>query len=258
MDTRLVARLVDSPPTNVVSQIKINFSMVLNLLLSHSPNQIKDLLKNSFATYLIVKRRNPKHRPSDPFFYWHDFLRHLRFLKKKGFVADDSELTDDGRWASRLRMDQPLLVAEGLRRNLFPDSDPALLAAVFATFVSDRESDENINKRLLPKTLLAAFLSLEKGLRSFAKDMADNRFDVKPLSVRPAAAMFAWATGKPWDVVCSEFEIEEGDLAMLILRTADHLRHIISVTEAFTAVADSAKEAMRLILRDPVSTEYED
>jgi superfamily II RNA helicase len=232
--------------------------MVLNLLLSHSPDQIKDLLENSFASYLVMKRRDQKHRPSDRFFYWHDFLRHLRFLKKRGFVTDSSELTGDGRWASRLRVDQPLLVAEGLRQNLFPDSDPALLAAVFATFVSDRETDEKVNKRLISKSLATTFLSLKKGLRSFAKDMTDNRFEVRPLSVRPAAAMFAWATGKPWDAVCSVFEIEEGDLAMLILRTADHLRHIISVADTFPAAASCAREAIVLILRDPVVTDDED
>ena len=45
MDVRLAARLIEAPPSDVTSQIKINFSMVLNLLLSHAPQQVEDLLQ---------------------------------------------------------------------------------------------------------------------------------------------------------------------------------------------------------------------
>ena len=69
MDVRLMASLLDAPPSDVVSQIKINFSMVLNLLLSHTPAQIEELLRKSFANYLIrqsgQKKRPPPNRISD-------------------------------------------------------------------------------------------------------------------------------------------------------------------------------------------------
>ena len=39
-------------------------------------------------------------------------------------------LTDDGRWASKLRLDYPLLVAQCLRENAFPEENEKLLAAV--------------------------------------------------------------------------------------------------------------------------------
>ena len=60
MDIRLTAKLMTSPPSDVSSQIKINFSMVLNLLLSHTPEQIEDLLKKSFATFMIIHGRKEK------------------------------------------------------------------------------------------------------------------------------------------------------------------------------------------------------
>ena len=52
---------------------------------------------------------------------WADFLRHLNFLKAEGYVRDNGTLTDDGKWASHLRIDQPLMIAEGLRSGLFPE-----------------------------------------------------------------------------------------------------------------------------------------
>jgi superfamily II RNA helicase len=255
MNIRWVAKLVASPPTAVFSQIKINFSMALNLLLSHSPPQIEDLLEKSFATFQMLRRKKqmqPRSGMTDRKFLWKDFQRHLHFLEEKGFISSNGALTDDGRWASGLRIDQPLLVAEGLRRKMFPESDPVLLAAIFASFVSDRESDDRVQKKHLPKKVLTAFLKMRKGLRPFARDMFQKRFDVHPLYIRPAAALYAWATGKEWEEVLSIGEMEEGDLAMLIMRTADHLRHLRSLNDTFPAVSQNADQAIDLILREPV------
>ena len=255
MDVRLVAKLMASPPTAVFSQIKINFSMVLNLLLSHTPEQIEDLLEKSFAAFQFLRRKKQKHSLSgitDRKFLWKDFKRHMHFLKEKGFINDAGALTDDGKWASGLRIDQPLLVAEGLRRGVFPESDPALLAAIFAAFVNDRESDDRIQKKHLPKNVLTAFLKMRKGLRPFTRDMFHKRFDVSPLFIRPAAAIYAWATGKEWTEVLTVLEMEEGDLAMLILRTADHLRHLRALKDTFPEISQSADLAIDLILREPV------
>ena len=47
----LIHNLFNSTPEPVVSQIQINFSMVLNLLLSHRPPQIKNLLDMSLAAF---------------------------------------------------------------------------------------------------------------------------------------------------------------------------------------------------------------
>ena len=255
MNVRLVAKLMASPPTAVFSQIKINFSMVLNLLLSHTPAQIEDLLDKSFAAFQMLRKKNQKHFQSgisDRKFLWKDFKRHLQFLKVKGFINDAEALTEDGMWASGLRIDQPLLVAEGLRRELFPESDPVLLAAIFAAFVNDRESDDRIQKKHLPKRVLTAFLNIRKGLRPFARDMHHQRFDVSPLFIRPTAAMYAWASGKEWAEVLIVGEMEEGDLAMLILRTADHLRHLRSLRDTFPEISQTADRAIDLILREPV------
>ena len=97
MDIRLTAKLMKSPPSDVSSQIKINFSMVLNLLLSHTPEQIEDLLKKSFATYMIIHAREKKGLQksveNDHKQLWQDFVRHLDFLKETGY-ADQKRQTD--------------------------------------------------------------------------------------------------------------------------------------------------------------------
>jgi superfamily II RNA helicase len=260
MDIRRIAKLITSPPSDVSSQIKINFSMALNLLLSHAPDQIEDLLKKSFATYMIVTAR--KKGGARKFFrdehkqLWRDFLHHLNFLKDTGYVTEHGMLTADGKWASQLRVDQPIMIAQGFRLGIFPESDPALLAAIIASFVNERESDDGIEKVFKPKTLLTTFRKVKTSLEPFAKQMTDRRFDVRPLFLRPAATLYAWASGQSWEKVLSVAKMEEGDLAMLILRTADNLRHVKTLARVFPEAAKTSARSIELIMRYPVVIEY--
>ena len=251
MDVRQVARLFKMPPGPVHSQIRINFSMALNLLLSHRPEEVKELLHLCLAAF-------QKHGASmggegaAHAHLWDEFQHHLSFLKATGFVDDQDRLTEDGQWASQLRIDQPLLVAEGLRLGLFPRSDPVLLAAIMACFVNEKQTDEHLDKKALPKPLVQAVTRVIRGLRGFAKYMQVNGFETRPLYYRPTVNMWAWASGWPWDKVIHAGQMAEGDLAMLILRTADHLRHIRTLGRFFSPQAASAGEAIDRILRDPV------
>lgn len=261
MDIRRIAKLITSPPSDVSSQIKINFSMVLNLLLSHTPDQIEDLLKNSFATYTIVtsrKKRQARRSLRDEHKQlWQNFLHHLNFLKDTGYVTEQGMLTADGKWASQLRVDQPILIAQGFRLGIFPETDPALLAAVIAVFVNERESDDRIEKRFKPKTLLTIFRKIKTSLEPFAEQMTDRGFEVRPLFLRPAATLYAWAAGQSWERVLSVAKMEEGDLAMLIHRTADNLRHVRTLTRVFPQAAKTSARSIELIMRYPVVMDYD-
>ena len=86
--------------------------------------------------------------------------------------------------------------------------------------------------------------------------MAERGFFVRPLFLRPALAVFAWAAGQPWEKVLSIAAIEEGDLAMLILRTADNLRHIRTLKQVFPQAAQTAAASIELILRYPVTMDH--
>ncbi|MEZ4604659.1 MAG: hypothetical protein R2861_15030 [Desulfobacterales bacterium] len=61
--------------------------MTLNLLLSHSPEQVRELLGKSFAAYQLTHGNRKKDpcpgRPPDMDILWRDFLHHLDFLTKR-------------------------------------------------------------------------------------------------------------------------------------------------------------------------------
>jgi ATP-dependent RNA helicase HelY len=184
---------------------------------------------------------------------WNDFVKHLDFLKGEGFVTEGNRLTSDGVWASQLRLDQPLMIAEGLRTGILPDSDPALLGALVAPFVHDRDVEERLDEATVPKRLLNAFHKMIKALTPLMERKVMGGFEARPIVLWPAATIYAWANGQPWEKVLEIGGMAEGDLAMLVTRTADNLRQIASLTKVYPAIARSALDAIDMILREPVA-----
>jgi hypothetical protein len=183
---------------------------------------------------------------------WADFMRHLNFLKAEGYVRDNGALTDDGKWTSQLRIDQPLMIAEGLRLGLFPESDPALLAALIAAFVYDREIEVEFDQSKAPQELVNAYDKMKNGLLPLIQRKAVQGFSVRPFPLWAAATIHAWAKGLEWDRVLKIADMTEGDLAMLTSRAADNLRQIASVSNVYPAIARTSTQAISLILREPV------
>ncbi len=278
MDARLIGRLVHARAGDVTSQIRVNFSMVLNLLPSHRPEEIAALLERSFAAYLRStenggdgafqaggnasagfppdsgKDARPGIDRADQTGLAGDFFHHYYFLMETGYVDEAGRLTEDGVWASRLRVDQPLLIAEALKNGLLPGDDPRMLAAMIAAFVNERESVDRFRDTAVPNQVKKNFHKMVKGIRPFQDRMFSGGFPVRTLYLRPAVSVFLWASGLwPWDKVVTISETAEGDLAMLILRTADHLRHLIALKDVFPEAAGAAGTALDALLREPVA-----
>jgi superfamily II RNA helicase len=251
MDLSHIRKLLLKKPEGVVSQIRSDFAMVLNLLLSQTPDTIREIFAKSLASY---QRRGTKTEslPGGRLDLWTDFQRHLRLLKEEGFVDKTDRLTPNGVWASRLRLDQPLLIAECLRRNLFPQDDERLLAAVIAPFVYDGDQDLVVPRRELPRPLTCAGDRIRKSLAPLMDKLKAGGFPLAPLLQWPAAVIHAWAAGDDWDRIVRRVGIADGDLAMLITRTADNLRQIAALKETHRETARRAALAREAILRPPV------
>ncbi len=259
MNIPYLAGLVDAPALDVDSQIKINFSMVLNLLLSHTPDQIQTLLSKSFASYQISSGKKKASRMARKKFgddlehLWVDFLEHMDFLAQEGFVTPKGELTPDGIWASKLRIDSPLLVAESIRETLLPEKDAPLLAAVMASFVNEKEfRDDVLYQGSMSKRLKECFLDLRKGLKPFAVKMLQKGFLAPNLYIQPALLTFAWSRGMEWEELMHGSDYPEGDFARLMLRTAENLRQVAKLDDHFPRLSDTALKAVDLILKEPV------
>jgi len=250
MDLGHVRKMLFGAPEDILSQLKNDFAMVLNLLMSQTPADVKKIFERSFAAW--QQNLSDGHTASAAALLWKDFSLHLDFLQREGFVEHSGRLTEDGLWAARLRLDYPLLVAECLRKNAFPEDNDRLLAAVAAVFAYDRDDDIQLATKELPHKLMAALRKMLLAVRPLSRRLEEAGFVSAKLYTSAGVAMYNWAQGRSWDDVIKTTGIAEGDMASLILRTADNLRQIAALKDTHPEVAACAYRAREAILREPV------
>ncbi len=357
----LIKKLIASPPDPINSQIKINFSMTLNLLLSHNPDEVKELLAQSFATHqktetvkhfkqehgllidelnstikgglcddildisekikqwketrkrlsrLLKKKKkllkkypdynsadmegriyslerkiqrlaceNCKvfsicHEGTDAMFFsklfraedlhnriisvenllWEEFENHLDFLVLNGFADVKGSLTSDGLWASKLRLEHPLIIAELIRKGVLNRLSPELLSGIVAIFVNDKFRDLDINAGMKwnKRPLVSAYYRMKDTVNDIMKLMHKNGFNTPQIQFWPAAALYTWCSGETWENVIQLTSVDEGDLAMLVFRTADNLRQLTALKDTHPELASIADSCLKRILREPV------
>ena len=188
---------------------------------------------------------------------WMSFKRHVRFLKGTGFVDEMDRLTPDGYWASKLRLDQPLLIAEAIRKGGFSGVSPEVMAGGIAPFVWDRVEEVELKAQSPIK-----LNDMEESFNRVIESIEDMRrlksiwgFESPSILFWPAAALFLWARGVPWEQLLFFVPVDEGDMASLIMRTADHLKQVKNLIETHRELAFIAETAIDLILREPVFIE---
>ena len=84
--------------------------------------------------------------------------------------------------------------------------------------------------------------------------MLKKDFHAPNLFIQPSLLLYSWAHDEPWDNIVTHPEYGPGDFARLTMRTADNLRQISKLDKTFPEISKTAKEAITLILKDPVVT----
>jgi superfamily II RNA helicase len=123
---------------------------------------------------------------------------------------------------------------------------------VIAPFVYDGDQELAVIKKELPRKLSRSYDRVIKNVADLAGRLKTGGFPVAPLFLWPAAVIYAWAMGGDWNRIILKAGITDGDMAMLIMRTADNLRQITSLRETHPQIAAMAVKARDAILREPV------
>jgi superfamily II RNA helicase len=250
LDVHLIRKLALADPEPLQSRIAVNFSMTLNLLLSHDPTGVTELLRLSFAAFRGRGRKAQKIHKK----LVEEFHRHLDLLQELAYVDPEGTPTYDGRWAAKLRLDHPLLIAELIREGALAGLKPRELAGVVAPFVMDKDKEILVSRELWHHTrrFWKRFQGIARTLRPLMKVMASRGFEIPSIMFWPAAALYLWSEDIDWGELTAHVDADEGDLAMLVLRTADHLRQLVSLHDEHPEMADTAREAVNLIMRPPL------
>lgn len=250
MKVSLVKELLLSEPEPLESRIQINFSMTLNLLLSHEPSGVRKLLGMSLAAFHPDRRKSERAHKK----LVKDFERHMDLLVDLGYLDSHGAPTADGRWAAKLRLDHPLLIAELIREGEFNDLDSQELAAFIAPFVVDKDREVAFSRQLWIDTrwVWKRFRSMMKKLKPLMAYMGSLGFETPTIMFWPAAAAYMWASDVDWSELKDHVDADEGDMAMMLLRTADHLRQLAALEEEQPELALNARRGVSMIMRPPL------
>lgn len=258
LDLGLLAGLLNSPPDPVRSSLTLSFSMCLNLLLTFRPKEIEKLLAASLATWQKVASEG-HHQPRPQMLSKAteelnlSFLHHLKFLKQEGLVNKGDRLTPDGEWVTELRLDHPLVFYSGLKTQAWPLTAPTLAAAV-AGITADKESNKPLPRQKPPIRLTSPLSKFVLAIGPMLDRLEDEGFDTPTFNLRPAWAMWSWSTRGDFDEAVELLGLGAGDMAMLALRTAEHLRQMASLTTVPEELTRAARDGIYRILKEPVSS----
>ena len=163
-------------------------------------------------------------------------------------------MINNGCWAAKLRLDQPLIIAELIRQGFFESLEPQCLCAMIGVFVNDKFRDIDIDDALFSDRLglIHCYNRMKADIQDMVKKKQQCGFTTPELQFWPAAALYQWSMMRPWEEVLQLTGADEGDLAMLVFRTADNLRQIASLETTHPGLALKARQCVGLLLREPV------
>lgn len=277
MDVDEIAHALRSQPEPIASQFKASYTMALNLLGAFEPRQVRELLDKSFAQYQraitvgelraeadALERRAPTSGETRAVLrrrrknaeelrvraaqleegLWEEFERYVAVLRRFGYLGEDRRPTAEGSWAALLRLDHPLLLAEGIRNGvLVPDRSLVAIAAALAggdrEFKRDPELAAEIGQPMVKLVAIAQHIAhVEREL-----GVAER----PNVNLSAAWTMDRIVTGDGWPAV----DCDEGDLVRLAWRTVDVLRQIGNLVDTHPKLAFEARHWMHRLQEDP-------
>ncbi len=255
-DLGLLAGLLNSPPDPIKSSLQVNFSMILNLLNAYRLTDVRQLLRTSLATWQKCPQKGtsptPRGLEQAAGDLYDEFLRHLHFLQKEGLADANHQLTADGQWATGLRLDHPLVFYSAIKEKAWPQ-DPSILAAAVAGLLSEKDSSKPLPRRQIPQRLTVPLTNFFLAIAPMISSLDEAGFPYPIFNLRPAWALWSWATRGDFAEAVALLGLGEGDLAMLALRTADHLRQIAAL-KGQPELSTRAREAISRLLKEPISS----
>ncbi|QEP99969.1 DEAD/DEAH box helicase [Thermosynechococcus sp. B0] len=185
--------------------------------------------------------------------HWEQFLALIAALQDFGGLNDLTP-TPLGEMAAALRGENELWLALALASGEFDDLPPHLLAAAIAALVTETpRSDCWCNYPIASEVeeRLAALSPIRRRLFQVQR----RHHIIFPLWYEwdLIGLVEQWALGTPWNELCTETNLDAGDIVRLLRRTLDFLSQIPHAPHTSPQLRQSAQQARYLLDRFPVN-----
>ncbi|KAH7365328.1 hypothetical protein KP509_18G021200 [Ceratopteris richardii] len=191
---------------------------------------------------------------------WQEFLQVVNVLVRANAIsADTHEMLNLGKLAASIRGANELWLALALSENSLLALNPAHLAAVSASLVTEgikvRSHDTHTESIYDPSNIVQETVYSLRKKQQWLLDL-QNECGVMiacDLDDQLAGLVEAWASGVSWRELMSECHLDEGDLARLFRRTIDLLAQVPLLPGVDSELRKTATAAADLMERSPIS-----
>ena len=184
--------------------------------------------------------------------YWNKFKNHRAVLTKLGYLENDFP-TEKGMLCSTIRAENELYIAEILLSGILDDLTPAQLSAVVCAVITEDLRGDVFPSQPISHQTRKALNQLKNVRKKIAIVQRDYDIDTEMyINSYYSPLIEMWVEGMSWEDLTGMTLSSEGDVVRMFKRTIDILRQIANVQYINPQLNETAKQAIKAILREPI------
>lgn len=239
-DIQKVRQITTKDIEPIISQFRLSFNSVLNLVKNHTDEEIDTILKSNFD-YFLRQKSNKQVRIVA------SFNNKVKKLKAMGHIQDKT-LTHKGYFATHIYFEE-LLISEIFFSKIYKRLSETEINCLVAGIIYE----ERRNDRFRMKGSKNLYLHI-------LKVIAGNNYIVKHVNkkslARLATLIRKWSEGVDFSELLTYTNILEGDIIRLFRRMIDIMKQIRKATPDYE-LREKIFNCIKRIDRDIVKTEFE-
>ena len=187
--------------------------------------------------------------------YWNKFLNHRAVLNRLGYLENDFP-TEKGLLCSTIRAENELYIAEILLSGVLDNLTPAQLSAVICSVVTEDLRGDVFPSQPLSHETRKVLNQLKNIRKKIAIVQRDYDIDTEMyINSYYSPLIEMWVNGMDWEELTQMTESSEGDVVRVFKRTVDVLRQISNAEYINPELNNTAKDAVKAILREPIDVD---
>lgn len=187
--------------------------------------------------------------------YWNKFISHKNVLSRMGYLDNDFP-NEKGLLCSTVRSENELYISEILLSGVLDNLTPAQLSAVVCSLITEDLRGDVFPSQPISSEVRKTLNQIKNIRRKIAIVQRDYDIDTEMfLNSYYSPLIEMWVNGLSWEELTAMTESSEGDVVRVFKRTIDILRQIANAQYINPQLNDTAKEAIKAILREPIDVD---
>lgn len=187
--------------------------------------------------------------------YWNKFLNYKAVLTQLGYLDNDFP-NEKGILCSTIRAENELYISEILLSGVLDNLTPSQLSAVICAVITEDLRGDVFPSQSISNEARKALNQIKNIRRKIAIVQRDCDIDTEMyINSYYSPLIEMWVEGTTWKELSEMTESSEGDVVRIFKRTIDVLRQIANAQYINPQLNDTAKEAIKAILREPIDVD---